>query len=58
MGSLKEPLMKDQVKDPVCGMMVDRTTPRKRTLHGREYHFCSDACMTRFQENPAAFIAE
>ena len=45
-------------RDPVCGMSVDagRTT-HHATHEGREYHFCSERCRSRFVADPAAFLA-
>jgi Cu+-exporting ATPase len=44
--------------DPVCGMQVD---PGEAAGHasyeGREYHFCSRACLAKFEANPSAFVA-
>ena len=42
-----------QVKDPVCGMMVDpHTTPHKAKHAGRPYHFCSAGCRAKFLAKP------
>ena len=44
--------------DPVCGMTVDVATARYRTVHdGETYYFCSAGCLSRFEEDPAAFLA-
>lgn len=45
----------DRVKDPVCGMMVDRATSIKRVYAGVEYFFCSEDCAKRFDGRPALF---
>jgi Cu+-exporting ATPase len=44
----------DQVRDPVCGMMVNpKTTPHRYELeNGSTYHFCSAACRNKFVANP------
>jgi len=46
-------------RDPVCGMEVDPASPRGGTVErGRyRYHFCSEACRTRFLSDPMAYIA-
>jgi P-type Cu+ transporter len=44
-----------QVKDPVCGMMVDDATATKSTYQGKAYYFCSDQCKKTFDANPAKF---
>jgi Cu+-exporting ATPase len=45
------------VKDPVCGMTVD---PAKAAgsfeYQGQTYHFCSKSCLTKFQQNPEAYL--
>ena len=44
--------------DPVCGMKVDAATARFRTEHGgREYVFCCQGCLDKFQANPAGVLA-
>ena len=46
-----------QVKDPVCGMMVDpETTPHRLELHGGTYHFCSAGCQTKFVADPERYL--
>ena len=42
--------------DPVCGMTVDVTDARYRTvLDGRTYYFCSAACVESFESDPARY---
>ncbi|MGS7251315.1 heavy metal translocating P-type ATPase [Pseudomonas sp. SK] len=36
-------------KDPICGMMVDKTSALSRERGGRTYYFCSDACLRTFE---------
>ncbi|WP_454876408.1 heavy metal translocating P-type ATPase [Pseudomonas farris] len=36
-------------KDPICGMMVDKTTALSRERGGRSYYFCSDTCVRTFE---------
>ena len=46
------------VKDPVCGMTVDPATSRHRFQHGgTTYHFCSAGCQTKFEADPAKYLA-
>jgi YHS domain-containing protein len=46
-----------QVKDPVCGMMIDADTAAGRSdFKGRTYYFCSAACLRRFDADPAKFV--
>jgi Cu+-exporting ATPase len=46
-----------QVTDPVCGMKVDANSPIQATVDGHTYHFCSEACRTRFEASPAQYRA-
>ena len=46
-----------QVKDPVCGMMVDPNTAAAHSEHeGRTYHFCATACKARFDREPHKYL--
>jgi len=42
--------------DPVCGMNTD--DPKAFTPYeheGQTHYFCSDRCLAKFKENPAAY---
>ena len=45
-------------KDPVCGMTVDLDHPKggKLVHEGREFGFCSPACLARFKADPARYL--
>jgi hypothetical protein len=46
------------VKDPVCGMTVDRHATSHRSVHdGVTYYFCSAHCKNRFDADPGQYIA-
>jgi Cu+-exporting ATPase len=46
-----------ELKDPVCGMTVDpETTPHHASHEGRDYHFCSAGCRTKFIADPEAYL--
>src|SRR5688572_2617657 len=46
-----------QAIDPVCGMTVDPAAGEHHIHHaGREYHFCSAACLNRFEARPEIFL--
>jgi heavy metal translocating P-type ATPase len=48
----------DRVKDPVCGMTVDPATAKHRAEHdGRTYYFCCGGCKTKFEGDPARYLA-
>ena len=41
--------------DPVCGMDVDRESVLTLEHDGTSYHFCSQRCRDRFQQDPSAY---
>jgi Cu+-exporting ATPase len=44
--------------DPVCGMSVDPAkTPHHAAHDGREFHFCSAGCWTKFLAEPAKYLS-
>ena len=44
--------------DPVCGMTVDPFKTAQHAEHaGRPYYFCSAGCRTKFQADPAKYLA-
>ena len=46
-------------RDPVCGMRVDAWTATRETHHeGTRYVFCSQRCLERFENAPAAYVSE
>jgi len=48
----------DAVHDPVCGMTVDPvTTPHHAAHAGRDFHFCSAGCRTKFVAEPSKYLA-
>jgi Cu+-exporting ATPase len=45
-------------KDPVCGMTVDpQKTQHRTTYAGAGYFFCSNGCRTKFEADPARWLA-
>ena len=43
--------------DPVCGMTVDpNAMPHGYEYQSRSYHFCSEACRTKFAADPARYL--
>ncbi len=45
-----------QEKDPVCGMVVDSSTPYKSLYKGTVYYFCGLHCKRAFDENPKIYL--
>jgi uncharacterized membrane protein YraQ (UPF0718 family) len=49
--------MRHGVKDPVCGMTVDKgKTPHHSEHAGKTYHFCGAGCKRKFDAEPAAYV--
>jgi YHS domain-containing protein len=45
-----------QVKDPVCGMMIDPESAAASTRYeSQEVYFCSDQCRREFESDPARY---
>ena len=45
-----------QIKDPVCGMMIDpEDAAGSTTFEGHQIHFCSDQCRREFEADPAHY---
>jgi cation transport ATPase len=45
------------VKDPVCGMVVDRDSAMHKTEYqGQTYLFCSAGCLKKFESDPESYI--
>jgi YHS domain-containing protein len=46
-----------QVKDPVCGMMIDSNEAAAQSqFQGQTYYFCSAEEKREFDENPGKFV--
>jgi Cu+-exporting ATPase len=44
--------------DPVCGMTVDPSAGKPSTAHeGKTYWFCCNGCRTKFEADPAKYLA-
>ncbi len=45
------------VQDPVCGMDIEEKDAfTTRESMGQTFHFCSQACVTKFDANPHAYV--
>jgi Cu+-exporting ATPase len=45
-----------QVKDPVCGMMIERgSAVGSTTYESQEVYFCSDQCRRDFEADPGRY---
>lgn len=48
-----------QVRDPVCGMLIEDTTaPAQSQYFGETYYFCSQSCKEAFEEEPEEYLAK
>jgi Cu+-exporting ATPase len=48
-----------KVKDPVCGMDVDRDTAKfKFDYQGKTYAFCCGGCLEKFRANPEKYLEQ
>jgi YHS domain-containing protein len=48
-----------QVKDPVCGMMIDENRAVGTSeYNGKHYSFCSQDCKTTFDQNPEKYAGK
>src|SRR5271167_4609655 len=46
------------VKDPVCGMNVNRATARHHVEHaGQSYYFCCAQCAEKFKAGPEKYLS-
>jgi Cu+-exporting ATPase len=52
--------MKDQVKDPVCGLTIERAAAAggHMVYESEEVYFCSSACRQKFEAEPERFVPE
>lgn len=46
----------DKDVDPVCHMTVDTDIAKTAVYEGHVYHFCSQDCRGKFEENPRAYL--
>ncbi|MFO7714200.1 YHS domain-containing protein, partial [Desulfosarcina sp.] len=53
-----KPAEENGLKDPVCGMHVDKDTPFQTEQGGEKIYFCSESCLIKFQKNPSAYQAK
>jgi YHS domain-containing protein len=53
----RPPIVSQKVKDPVCGMEIDRDQAHTMVRRGdRQVFFCSEACHTKFNEEPEKYL--
>jgi YHS domain-containing protein len=54
-GQTKRP-PKETVRDPVCGLMVEKDPEMSADHKGRTYYFCSKADRDTFKKNPGKYV--
>jgi len=47
----------ESARDPVCGMPVAAGQGYSEVYQGRELHFCSKACLDKFDAQPQRYAA-
>lgn len=47
-----------QVRDPICGMIVDTESAAYANFQGTLYYFCSRGCQSEFEANPTRYAAK
>ncbi|MDX8380904.1 MAG: heavy metal translocating P-type ATPase [Ghiorsea sp.] len=45
-------------KDPVCGMEVKEPSTHHSQYHEQTWHFCSEKCQYKFEENPEQYTVD
>lgn len=54
---MKRQVIEPEHKDPVCGMLVCRTTAAAEyEFQGKTYYFCAEACRAAFAEEPSRYL--
>ncbi len=51
-----EPSDSDSIKDPVCSMVVTEASEYHSEHNGKTYYFCSDGCLSKFQQSPGKYL--
>lgn len=46
----------EKVKDPVCGIMVDKNPALSYTYKGETYYFCSKTDEEKFRQAPEKYV--
>lgn len=51
--------MSERVKDPVCGMEIEKDTAKGPAEHmGKTFYFCSPGCKEKFESEPMKYMGE
>jgi xanthine dehydrogenase accessory factor len=51
-------VINDDVRDPICGMTVDKSKARyKADFQGKTFYFCCAGCKQTFEQSPQSYVA-
>ena len=48
----------EKVRDPVCGLMVEKDPNLSANYNGKTYYFCSIADREKFKKSPQKYVKE
>ena len=46
----------ERIRDPVCGLMVEKDPELSAVYKGQTYYFCSKADRNKFTKNPEKYV--
>lgn len=51
--------MSEKIKDPVCGMDIEKETAKGPVEHmGKTFYFCSEGCKNNFEKEPMKYMSK
>lgn len=50
--------MTSKVKDPVCGMELEKEKAQESNYNGKYYYFCCFHCKDEFEKEPTKYIED
>ncbi len=50
--------MGSKVKDPVCGMELEKEKAQESSYNGEDYYFCCFHCKAEFEKEPTKYIGD
>jgi uncharacterized protein len=54
----KSNLRPEKVRDPVCGIMVEKDPQLAAEYKGKTYYFCSNADRDKFKQSPQKYVKD
>jgi Cu+-exporting ATPase len=49
---------KEDLKDPVCGMVVSKDAKYQKNIQDKHYYFCSSHCLDKFNADPDKYLVK